>query len=290
MSSVESQAPDWESMQTEVTCPLCDYNLRGLIQPRCPECGYTFAWDDLLDEARRHHRYIFEHHAKRTLWSFARTLLGGLRPKRFWSELHPWQKSHPMRLVLYLNIIVLIAMLPMLIEGLWHPVSAFLPSFTPSYRRSMAWSASMDFPWNILEAPLQADARELLRGLFVVSLALPVVTYLLLMIFQQTMRKAKLRFAHVLRCITYSADVALWPVLPLCLLTVMNGSPHTAYQWEEEIAWMVFFSLGLIWLTFIWRMICAYRYYLRFDHPAATIISVQIIILLGVGLILYNLQ
>ena len=148
----------------------------------------------------------------------------------------------------------------------------------------------MDFPWNILEAPLKADARELLRGLFVVSLALPVVTYLLLMIFQQTMRKAKLRFAHVLRCITYSADVALWPVLPLCLLTVMNGSPQTPYQWEEEFAWMVFFSLGLIWFTFIWRMICAYRYYLRFDHPAATIISVQIIILLGVGLILYNLQ
>lgn len=25
--------------QTDVACPLCGYNLRGLTSPRCPECG-----------------------------------------------------------------------------------------------------------------------------------------------------------------------------------------------------------------------------------------------------------
>ncbi|MBN1491552.1 MAG: hypothetical protein JXA69_16690 [Phycisphaerae bacterium] len=31
----------------DVRCPQCRYNLRGLTVPRCPECGLTFAWDDL---------------------------------------------------------------------------------------------------------------------------------------------------------------------------------------------------------------------------------------------------
>jgi hypothetical protein len=23
-------------------CPVCDYDLRGTVEPRCPECGETF--------------------------------------------------------------------------------------------------------------------------------------------------------------------------------------------------------------------------------------------------------
>jgi hypothetical protein len=28
-------------------CPRCDYNLTGLPQPRCPECGFEFAWHEV---------------------------------------------------------------------------------------------------------------------------------------------------------------------------------------------------------------------------------------------------
>jgi len=31
--------PDWDALAFELTCPRCDYNLRMLETPRCPECG-----------------------------------------------------------------------------------------------------------------------------------------------------------------------------------------------------------------------------------------------------------
>lgn len=39
-----SAVPDWSTIGREIHCPLCEYNLRGLSEPRCPECGYQFEW------------------------------------------------------------------------------------------------------------------------------------------------------------------------------------------------------------------------------------------------------
>ena len=35
-------AIDWSTITENIECPLCLYNLRGLTEPRCPECGYQF--------------------------------------------------------------------------------------------------------------------------------------------------------------------------------------------------------------------------------------------------------
>jgi len=283
-------APDWQAMAEEVRCPLCEYNLRGLTQPRCPECGYSFKWEEILDEKRRHHRYIFEHHPERNFWSFMRTFLGGLRPKKFWSELHPLQDSRPKRLALYRMIVLVLVVIPVLIDDFWQPPQ---PMGTPrrvffsysTHRRQLAWQARLNYPWNFFVKPLDATGRELLWSLMIISVALPVTYYALLMIFQQTMRKAKVRRDHVGRCISYSADIVLWPILPLCVLTLLNGAAGSPNQWEEEIAWTVLISIVLIWLIFAWRLVFAYRYYLRFDHAVGTIFSVQLIIFLLVLLI-----
>src|SRR5687768_524801 len=67
--------PDWDAVAKDVHCPLCGYNLSGLTEPRCPECGYASDWDDLLHPERNLHPYLFEHHARRRpMRSFARTL------------------------------------------------------------------------------------------------------------------------------------------------------------------------------------------------------------------------
>jgi hypothetical protein len=74
-----------------VRCPLCDYDLRGLTEPRCPECGYQFAWADLTDPARQLHPYLFEHHPRHNLRSFVRTMARAMRPRRFWWWRKPTQ-------------------------------------------------------------------------------------------------------------------------------------------------------------------------------------------------------
>src|SRR5437588_13128653 len=93
--------PDWATCDEQIVCPLCEYDLRGLSEPTCPECGYRFVWPDLLDPARRRHPYLFEHHPNHNVWSFRKTILGTLRPRRFWTSLVASQPSRPRRLVLY---------------------------------------------------------------------------------------------------------------------------------------------------------------------------------------------
>src|SRR5262245_18628420 len=83
-ASASIAPPDWATIAETIRCPLCEYDLRGLANPRCPECGRDFVWIELLDPARRRHRYLFEHHPERNVWSFVRTLVGGLLPWRFW--------------------------------------------------------------------------------------------------------------------------------------------------------------------------------------------------------------
>src|SRR4051812_24212148 len=92
--------------EDEVLCPLCDYNLRGLTEARCPECGAKFDWEELRDPTRRMHPYLFEHHPERPFDSFVRTLLAGFRPGRFWKTLFPSQPSRPRRLMLYWMICI----------------------------------------------------------------------------------------------------------------------------------------------------------------------------------------
>jgi hypothetical protein len=103
---------DWSTLP-ELHCPLCEYNLRGLTEPRCPECGYVFTWAELLDSNRLKHSYLFEHHPKHNVWSFVRTLTGGLRPRRFWRTLNPAMPSRPGRLALYAVLVTfLLVMTP----------------------------------------------------------------------------------------------------------------------------------------------------------------------------------
>ena len=93
-----TEAPDWEKIDHSVECPLCRYNLRGLNEARCPECGFAFDWREILDITRRKHPYLFEHHPEQNVWSFCWTLAGGLNPWLFWRTLHPAQLADEWRL------------------------------------------------------------------------------------------------------------------------------------------------------------------------------------------------
>src|SRR5207237_5848404 len=78
-------APDWSIHYGEYLCPLCEYNLRGLADARCPECGHRFDWRDITNRDL-HHPYLFEHHPAHNFKSFFRALLGSFSPLIFWRK------------------------------------------------------------------------------------------------------------------------------------------------------------------------------------------------------------
>ncbi len=273
----DEDGPDWEQIEHTVACPLCDYNLRGLNSPRCPECGFVFKWREVLDPTRQKHQYLFEHHPEDNLWSWWRTMVGGLWPKKFWTTLHPAQPSRPWRLLIYALIIIFIASLPLLIERLIGSSPASWLVWYGTRRGQLAMRSAGSFPLDVfMSAMWMAQPSQVVVFAYVIAtMALPLGTLALLMIFQGTMRKVRVKQRHVLRCIVYSADVLIWPAIVLvglvCAAAFINA-------WSEAVAWTAIVMFPLVWAAMAWRLASAYQHYLRFDHPRATVLSVQLIL------------
>lgn len=297
---------DWATITATVECPLCSYNLRGLLEPRCPECGYRFQWAELLDPQRAAHRYIFEHHRRRHIWSFFRTLIGGLRTRRFWTHLRPIDVVNPKRLAIYwLLCCCFLLMVPLtqylqialpLAEynattrrrispkAVYGPLgrekwlNTYLPLPPhPEFFREVSTRVAVDEIWS----PVNATIATIL--------AWPWLTFAALMIFQASMRKAMVRRSHVLRCVIYSSDASVWYLLVTFLIvaTTMILIVASAGRISDLFPrrWMVWLIL-LLWLVRLDRLATAYRRYLRFDHPFLTAFSSQILVALAMLLLL----
>jgi hypothetical protein len=120
------------------------------------------------------------------------------------------------------------------------------------------------------------------------------------MIFRISMRRAKIRSIHVLRCLLYSWDAALWVGLGSSIL-FLTGRFLLDWFRPPRVLQGVFYNsrrfsaaglssrdlfdyanrvlLGLLLLCIL-RLCIAYRKYLRFDWPTATVIASQAIVVL----------
>jgi len=306
--AISAPPPDWNAIESDVFCPLCDYNLRGLSEPRCPECGFRFDWPDILDPTRRLHPYIFEHHPERNFRSFWQTALAGWRPRRFWTSLHPAQPSRPRRLVLYWCLVIA----TLLFVASLIVISSSLVGYSNSVAAHKEYvaliSASLDpadvqFRAEVISVygSVQAFAgsrapsyrQEFLRSVgseeFLVGFVLPALvffawvalTFLTLLVFRWSMRRAKLRLLHVLRCVVYASDSMLWlgivplPFIAIRLLLISRSGWLPAWWAAIEPVCL----LATSWLL-PYRLWAAYRYYLRFDRPLLTVAASQIIVAL----------
>ena len=298
----------------ELHCPLCDYNLRGLSRPRCPECGHRFEWRDFTDPDRRLHPYLFEHHCGRWFRSFVRTLLGSARPRLFWATLRPMQPSRPGRLLLYWLLANLL--LPLGVVALF--LSTALAHVPDQNRRRAA--ARADYLW--LTSPLGqgqnsygtrllargvtvhqyvdfqappplswAYLRQTYRGRFAPTLddaavaaatyfVWPWLTFVALMIFRASMRRARVNSVHVLRCVLYSCDAGLWVGL---LVAAVVPPVVRVLRRELPLEGRFVMAAAVVFAAFTaYRLAAAYRLYLRFDDPAATAVASQAVVLLTV--------
>ncbi len=298
-------APNWAKIGEEIRCPLCDYNLRGLIDPRCPECGFRFDWPELIDPTRRLHPYVFEHHPERNVWSMWRTICGGLQPWRFWSSLHPAQPSNARRLVVYIIVVagfVLVANLSGIIVSAARDLTAQNSSerawFAGYSRnpRSAEWMSELQQEYGSLDAYLdeafpKPASWAFVKQLFIsgseilevakfnfIYVSWPLLTCAALLIFQWSMKRAKVNPRHVLRCVAYSFDMAVWVGVLGIAATVLVAA-------SGRMSMMSIFAMGalialecLSLLFMIHRLWVAYRRYLRFDRPFATIVASQVIV------------
>jgi rubredoxin len=279
-----SAGPAWETIPHDVLCPLCEYNLRGLSDPRCPECGYQFDWADVTNPRTRLHPYLFEHHPEKNIRSFIRTLWGTLRPIRFWSSLSPTQPSRPGRLAVYWvlsSMLVLSGVLGQWVAAIttfwdysnWRSYSPYVttrsPSVIPFSFGHLVETARIAFQ--------QDEGLSVIFGLTIFWLCWPLLTFFALSIFQISMARAKVKTIHVLRCLVYSFDVGAW-------LGILIGVFAIVYIWLPGIAFIFEWPLaiaGLILLLVIIRLWTAYRWYLRFRHPFWTIVLSQVVAILG---------
>jgi hypothetical protein len=281
----------------DVVCPLCDYNLRGLTEPRCPECGYQFQWRDLLDPKRQTHPYIFEHHPRRNVWSFVRTAIGGLRPLKFWSSLRPDQTSRPKRLIAYWVACMLIVLLLLVLAcaalfvGETAKFNAYwgLPGFrsmrpVPSHRSYLDWDA---FRWT-----LKAHGPPFWLC-WAACVAWPWLTAAVLMIFRVSMRRAKVNTEHVLRSVLYSGDAFLWPALLLTaslwvgvVLMAIGLTDEPLGPWLRPIGVIV----AILCFLPVVKLWAAYQRYLRLRHAFWTIVASQVIVGLAAAVAISNIS
>jgi len=306
----------------QVCCPLCDYDLRGLTEPRCPECGYRFEWADLTDPDRKRHPYLFEHHPRRNVRSFVRTMLGGLRPRRFWTSLKPSQPSRPGRLIVYW--LVSAALLPAMYAG---QVGFTAVRFAKEHERNRSaqlTNIQLFYSRYAATAPQENTIRDIVArggpqawvdyydpptssprylpyvhqrffGLTFeqdleateILLVWPWATLAVLMVFRASMRRAKVNSVHVLRAALYSCDATLG--MGLLALTVIPWLDHSLdlgrYIGFRDAA----VSALLFAAVTTWRLAAAYRHYLQFARPLATAASAQVVVLLATWVYLYVL-
>jgi hypothetical protein len=115
----------------------------------------------------------------------------------------------------------------------------------------------------------------------VTLLAWPLVTFAALMIFRQSMARARVRTVHVARCVVYSADVIVWAALAVLALAaadaILDGnarSYNSAADGFSTLVWLATFLIAA------WRLAVAYRRYLRMDRPLLTVAAAQAIVFL----------
>jgi hypothetical protein len=116
--------------------------------------------------------------------------------------------------------------------------------------------------------------------------AWPWLTFGTLMIFRQSMRRAKVKTSHVMRCVIYGFDWGFW-LTPAVLLTISDqwtsgwvGLHDTASL--PIVASILFAAYGT------YRLGSAYALYLRFDNPYATAAISQGIVLLIISIVAIN--
>jgi hypothetical protein len=136
---------------------------------------------------------------------------------------------------------------------------------------------------------LKIPATIALAG--VVYLVWPWLSFVTLSIFTDSMRRANVNSAHVLRCTLYSSDAGfVFGILVSFLAYAQLPDRHrigwtTGFLFDTAEHCLLEATILFSVVTAV-RLAFAYRLYLRFPHAVSTAVASQVILLLAVAAVI----
>jgi hypothetical protein len=239
--------PDWDAIAFDVFCSRCEYNLKTLTRPLCPECGLEFDWRVVLDDATWRSDFLFEHHwQKRPVRSWLKTVWESFRPARFWSQvsIHHRIQAGPLWFMLGFSVIPFLVIRHATAGIGWLIVDKLLLKWLPpAYFGPWVLEGIAGRFRHITLLPF-ADFRTCLRDAATLWLIL-LAALTLLCSLRQTLGRCRVRSIHILRIISCVST----PVLVLCALWV--DGYNCLVQWPVLLDSEGFMALGpaLLMLT-----------------------------------------
>lgn len=273
---------DWaEAVPVEsLVCRKCKYHLYGLRDTRCPECGEPFTWEQALDDYRRSRKPLFEYRwREEPVRSLVRTWRMALRPRKLWSaiDLHDPPKVFPLTALVVIALGVMVVALAA--PAVYHEAFYYL-QWTGQLRRQGRATSQFSFGlWDVLNSAL--TSRAVWRSVGMVgtwwgwSLAA-------LMIFQQSMRRGRVRIVHVFRACVFSV-VPLAPVVAMLMvpLEILEFEVARRYFRLTFLDYAMPATVVLLLGCALYALTAAYRRYLKMPHAFGVALASQVIALLA---------
>jgi hypothetical protein len=264
--------PDWNAITFDVLCSRCGYNLKLLPQPRCPECGLEFKWQEMLNRAALRSDFLFEHQWRvKPIRSWLATLWRSLFPRRFWGQVSAYDRIHsgPIGFMLTFSAVPALIVLHataglgwMILHGLdlgWFIGLRGGGTLSPPY-----FVYAERFLHSVLVLPLESPFQY---WSCVLSATLAMFALLpLLACWSAVARGCQDRWGPIVRLVTYTANpvLILWSIWILICFCWFETS-----RLRNELL-----DLGLLvtplLIVFIMYLGIGLKHYLRLPHPWIT--------------------
>ncbi len=261
----------------QLICRHCGYHLYGLRDTRCPECGESFTWKQVLDDYHRRQKPLFEYRwREEPIRSLVRTWWLTLRPGKLWRliDIHDRPRMGP------LLVMLIVATIAIAVMGI---VPSFIEEAIDRWRFARQMAArgrTVPSLGGMLPtlAWLAWSNRHLIEFVRFVG-AWSFFTFASLLVFQQSLRRCKVRTVHVFRVCGY----AIIGVAPLAaalffITSAVQQGFRKFWFFEEQIAAV---ALVLVVGFGAWSVGQGYRRYIRMPHSVGVVIAAQVMGLLA---------
>ncbi|TVQ52087.1 MAG: hypothetical protein EA377_11055 [Phycisphaerales bacterium] len=309
----------------EPRCPRCGYQQRGIIETwreqcplegRCTECGLLFQWSDVLIERlpRWNNEYgTWQTYPRRTV----RTIVLSFRPWKFWSGLQMHHEIQPKRLLLYPVVLALVSYLAigigtgigLVLTMIAHAQDGITIQFPqalfavlhavvlPFSDHSYNFLSAPQWMWLTGESAAVISRRLLSAGPLSISLLFAcahVMAAACFALLPPSRRKAKVRWAHIVRAAVYGLGlipIGIFLVLLIGLLTLVGDliiGGVSDWWWSRRgptgLAYLSAFCVLLL-LHVMWWAFATSRY-MKMPHAWGVGLTVMVIPLLILFLLL----